>query len=121
MVPIRGDPSSLEQVFANLIGNALNFLDPKRPGVIDVGCRNSSEGFTTYFVRDNGLGIASVHHQKIFQVFQRIHLTAKGEGMGLAIVTRVVERHRGRVWVESEEGCGCTFFVSIPSSKTDNQ
>ena len=121
--PVWGDSTALEQVFANLIANALNYLDPKRPGKIEVGHlipsegSNTPDGFVTYFVRDNGLGIAPAHHQKIFQVFQRVHgSVAKGEGIGLAIVIRIVERHRGKIWVESQEGVGSTFFVSLPAS-----
>jgi signal transduction histidine kinase len=68
-------------------------------------------------VRDNGLGIAEAHRGKIFQVFQRAHpQVAGGEGIGLAIVARVVERHRGRVWVESEAGAGSTFYVTLPAA-----
>jgi signal transduction histidine kinase len=69
----------------------------------------------TYFVRDNGLGIPAAHFQKIFQVFQRVHTgVGPGEGIGLAIVARVVERHRGKVWVESVVGEGSTFYVRLP-------
>jgi PAS domain S-box-containing protein len=117
-----GDRTAIEQVFANLIGNALVYLDPNRPGLIEVGfqCTNSDVGLDAggvYFVKDNGLGIAEAHRQKIFQVFQRAHPgVGKGEGIGLAIVARIVERHRGRVWVESTVGQGSTFFVWLPNS-----
>jgi signal transduction histidine kinase len=108
-------------VFANLIGNALAYLDPARPGRVEVGhlpadAGDTPPGWRTYFVRDNGLGIAAGHERKIFQPFQRAHPEVKGgEGLGLAIVARVVERHRGRVWVESQAGSGSTFFVSLPA------
>lgn len=113
---VIGDATALEQVFANLIGNALNYLDPSRPAVIEVGTSSGEiAGFVTYFVRDNGLGIPAAHFQKIFQVFQRVHTgVGPGEGIGLAIVARVVERHRGKVWVESAVGEGSTFFVRLP-------
>ena len=120
----RGDRTALEQLFGNLIGNALTYLDPARPGVIEVGCLppgapgapDVPSGFRTYFVRDNGLGIAEGHRQKIFQAFQRAHPgIGSGEGLGLAIVSRVAERHRGRVWVESRPGAGSTFFVALPA------
>ncbi|WP_420841865.1 sensor histidine kinase [Fimbriiglobus ruber] len=69
----------------------------------------------TYLVRDNGLGISPAYQHKIFQAFQRVHPdVAAGEGMGLAIVRRVADRHRGRVWVESAPGAGSTFFVTFP-------
>jgi len=113
-----GDRTAIEQVFGNLLGNALTYLDPARPGVIEIGCHSGggSNGHRTFFVRDNGLGIAENHRQKIFQAFQRAHPgIGSGEGLGLAIVARVVERHRGRVWVESRPGEGSTFFVSLPA------
>ncbi|MBN9517876.1 PAS domain S-box protein [bacterium] len=115
--PAWGDPTAVEQVFANLIGNALAYLDPARPGRVEVGCLPAEAGAQrTYFVRDNGLGIAEAHRAKIFQVFQRAHPgVGAGEGIGLAIVARIAERHRGRVWVESEAGAGSTFYVTLPA------
>lgn len=131
---VWGDPTAIEQIFANLIGNALNYLDPTRPGRIEVGSieagsieagsvafadRNGSgkpvEG-RTFFVEDNGLGIPASYQAKIFQAFQRVHPdVAKGEGMGLTVVHRMVERHGGKVWFESVEGTGTTFFVTLPA------
>jgi signal transduction histidine kinase len=117
--PAWGDAAALEQVFANLLGNALNYLDPARPGRVEVGAAADAAlapGLHVYYVRDNGLGIAAAYHGRIFQVFQRAHLgVAPGEGMGLAIVRRIVERHRGEVWVESREGVGSTFYVALPA------
>jgi signal transduction histidine kinase len=105
-------------VFGNLVGNALNYLDPARPGAVEVGCLPGEDGGQrTYFVRDNGLGIPEAHRQRIFQAFQRAHPgVGGGEGLGLAIVARVVERHRGRVWVDSTSGEGSTFFVALPAA-----
>ena len=122
--PAWGDPTALEQVFANLIGNAVLYLDPDRPGVIEVGCEEDQNGggtdrepeFRTYYVRDNGIGIPEEAVEKIFQVFKRLRPKhADGEGMGLALVQRIVERHDGEVWVESTEGEGSTFFVRLPA------
>ena len=121
--PVWGDPTALEQVFANLIGNAVLYLDPERPGLIEVGCTENEDGdgaarnrrFRTYHVKDNGIGIPSDAIDKVFQVFQRLHPKhADGEGLGLTIVQRIVERHDGEVWVESREGEGSTFFVRLP-------
>jgi signal transduction histidine kinase len=112
----------VEQVFANLIGNALNYLDPGRPGLIEVGSQSTTpaegpNGFQTYFVKDNGLGIPETYQPKIFQAFQRVHPeAARGEGMGLAIVRRIVERHGGKVWLHSRPGEGSTFYVTLPAS-----
>ena len=100
-----GDATALEQVFANLVGNALNYLDPQRPGHVEIGTaenNGSCEG-VTFFVKDNGLGIPEAHQGKIFQAFQRAHPDrAPGEGIGLSIVRRIVERHRGKVWMDSQ-------------------
>lgn len=129
--PAWGDPGAIEQIFGNLIGNALNFLDPKRIGRIEIGaCEAAPEPEAaevvhtneppvvrtrTYYVRDNGLGIAAGSMSKVFRAFQRLHgEVARGDGIGLALVRRSVERHGGRVWVESSEGAGSTFFVVLP-------
>jgi signal transduction histidine kinase len=113
-----GDPTAVEQIFANLIGNAVNYLDPSRPGKIEVGVlEEDNTPFTTYYVKDNGLGIPEAQQPKVFVAFQRLHPgVAPGEGIGLALVRRVVERHGGRIWLESTPGVGTTFFVSLPCS-----
>jgi signal transduction histidine kinase len=125
MPPVWGDPGAVDQIFANLIGNAVNYLDPKRPGKIEVGAVDRKvEGLAaarTYFVKDNGLGIGVDYLDKVFGIFQRIHGdVAIGEGVGLALVRRVVERHGGKVWVESTEGTGSTFFVALPSEPNES-
>ena len=120
-----GDPAAVEQVFANLIGNALNYLDRNRPGHIEVGSLgpeqdNAGAGLRTYYVRDNGLGITEAGRAKVFQPFQRLcPQAAPGEGMGLAIIHRVVERHGGRIWFESVPDRGSTFFVTLPAFRED--
>src|SRR5262249_47100517 len=119
-----GDATACEQLFANLISNALKYIDPKRPGVIEVGSdpwegHETTEGLQTYYVKDNGLGIPEACQSKIFQVFQRFHPdVAQGDGMGLAIVRRIVARHNGKVWAESKPGAGSTFFVALPVAPT---
>ncbi len=130
--PLWGDPVAVEQIFANLIGNALNYLDPQRPGVIEIGslvstCKPNSNDppgrpanreLNTYFVRDNGLGIPESYAKKVFQIFQRLHPTAApGEGMGLAIVRRVMQRLGGEIWFESVVGVGTTFYFTLPASQ----
>jgi signal transduction histidine kinase len=115
-----GDITAIEQVFANLIGNAVSYLDPSRPGKVEVGMvelppTTSEAAVRTYYVRDNGLGIPEAAIGKVFTAFQRYHSThAVGEGLGLALVRRIVERHRGRIWVESREGHGSVFYVELP-------
>jgi PAS domain S-box-containing protein len=120
---VRGDATAIEQLFANLIGNALQYLDATRTGMIEIGSslptgNGTADGLQTFFVRDNGLGIPESCLKKVFQAFQRAHPeVVQGEGMGLAIVRRIVERHRGKVWVESTVDEGSTFFVALPSTK----
>ncbi|TAM04619.1 MAG: histidine kinase [Paraburkholderia sp.] len=117
---VWGDPTALEQVFGNLVGNALNYLEPARDGRIEIGTTPSPPGVESlqiFYVRDNGLGIPEVALPRLFQAFQRMHGNAvPGEGIGLALVRRVVERHGGRVWVESLEGEGTTFYLSLPDA-----
>lgn len=121
---VRGDPTAIEQVFANLIGNALNYLDPQRPGIITIRRAPippdldiaSSDTMQAFVVEDNGVGIAAAYHHKVFQAFKRLQPEmAQGEGMGLAIVRRIVERHGGAVSVQSEPGKGSKFFVVLPT------
>ena len=115
--PAWGDPTAVEQIFANLIGNAVNYLDPKRPGRIEVGVLNGApSAVRTYYVKDNGRGIPESGMAKLFLAFQRFHDgAAKGEGIGLALVRRIVERHGGKIRVESQSGVGTTFYVELPT------
>jgi signal transduction histidine kinase len=118
---VWGDPTALEQVFANLVGNAINYLDPAREGRVEIGTTPSPPGVHSlriFYVRDNGLGIPAVAIPRLFSAFQRLHgNVATGEGIGLALVRRVVERHGGRVWAESTEGVGTTFYLSLPEAE----
>jgi PAS domain S-box-containing protein len=116
--PAWGDATALEQIFANLIGNAVNYLDPARPCQIEVGClpNEDNKNNVTYYVKDNGLGIAEAYHGKVFQALKRLHpKVASGEGIGLALVKRMVERHNGAIWFESVPNQGSTFYVRLPS------
>lgn len=111
-----GDATAIGQIFSNLLVNALHYLEPARPGVIVIG--GALEGAAAhYFVRDNGVGIPAEVQPRLFQVFQRFHPDrAPGEGMGLAIVKRVVERQEGKVWAESRVGEGTTFHFTLPAA-----
>lgn len=114
--PVVGDVTAIGQVFANLIANALKYLQPGRPGRIHI-TGASRGGEVHYQVSDNGAGIPASSQRRLFQVFQRFHPElAPGEGMGLAIVKRIVERHGGKVWAESQEGVGTTFHLTLPAS-----
>lgn len=128
---VWGDPTAVEQVLANLVGNAVNYLDPSRPGRIvieDAGRRTppgphrETGGWPTavFCVRDNGMGIPADHMDKLFVAFQRLHgEAAQGEGVGLALVKRIVDRHGGRIWAESAPGEGTAFYVALPAAKGD--
>jgi PAS domain S-box-containing protein len=109
---VRADRNAIGQIFANLIGNALKSFDPGRPGLVEISA--SSAQPPVFAVKDNGVGIAADHRSKIFQVFQHVHPErGAGEGMGLAIVRRIVERHNGRIWFESTPAVGTTFYFSL--------
>jgi signal transduction histidine kinase len=112
---VLADPPRVEEVFANLLGNALKFNESKRPSV-KIGVRATEGGMATFYVQDNGIGIDPRYHERIFGVFQRLHRREEyeGTGAGLAIVKRVVEIFGGRTWVESELGAGATFLFTLP-------
>ncbi len=111
--PCTGDRSQIDQVFSNLIGNALKYLDPERPGIISISGEKVKK-LIVYCVEDNGVGIAPENQEKIFGIFKQLDKESSGEGLGLAIVKRIVERHSGRIRVESEPGKGSRFFISLP-------
>jgi light-regulated signal transduction histidine kinase (bacteriophytochrome) len=111
---IIADKSQMMLLLENLVGNAIKYHGKETPE-IKVGFRDSSNEWL-FWVRDNGIGIDPKYHLRIFQIFQRLHTQEeyKGTGMGLAISKRIVEQHGGRIWLESEEGKGATFFFTIP-------
>jgi len=123
--PALTDATAVEQILGNLIGNALNYLDPSRPGLIEIGWREDTKECLdpdshVYYVRDNGMGIAEAHLPKVFVAFQRLHpAAAQGEGIGLALVKRTLDRLGGRIWLESEVGKGTTFFICLPKVKNE--
>ncbi len=111
---VPADATALGQVFANLIGNCLKYRSAARRLEIEVGGRLEA-GLAHYTVRDNGLGIPASGMARLFQVFQRLHpQQAEGEGMGLAIAHRIVERHQGKIWAESQAGEGTVFHLTLP-------
>jgi light-regulated signal transduction histidine kinase (bacteriophytochrome) len=111
---IMGDRSQLVQLMQNLIGNGLNYRGDQPPR-IDISAKRS-EAEWTFSVRDNGIGIDPKHHEQIFEIFKRLHDEKEypGTGIGLAVCRRVVNRHGGRIWVESAPGRGSTFCFTIP-------
>lgn len=112
--PCMGDEIQINQVFSNLLGNALKFLAPERSGVIGISGKEEKEQ-VIYCVEDNGIGIAEKDKNAIFEMFCKLDSADKrGEGLGLTIVRKILERHGGKVWVESEPGKGSRLFVSLP-------
>jgi PAS domain S-box-containing protein len=116
---VRGDRNAIGQIFANIIGNALKSFNENRPGVIEISA--TADHPQVFSIRDNGVGIPTEYRSKIFQVFQHVHTAQnRGEGMGLAIVRRIVERHGGRIWFESQPDTGTTFFFTLSSATPAN-
>ncbi|MFC1737589.1 PAS domain S-box protein [Planctomycetota bacterium] len=114
--PCVGDPSQINRVFSNLLTNALKFLDESRPGQIRIYGKSQNDK-SIYCVEDNGIGIAPEHEEKIFQMFYQLEPgKRKGEGIGLTIARRIIEKQDGEVWVKSGLGKGSNFFVSLPST-----
>lgn len=116
---VMGDQSQLVQLMLNLIGNGLKYRGADPPRVHVSAERKGTEW--TFAVRDNGIGIAPKHHERIFEIFKRLHDQQEypGTGIGLAVCRRVVHRHGGKIWVESAPDKGSVFFFTI-ASKTEN-
>lgn len=117
--PVHIRESHLEQVFLNLLGNALKYRGPRVP-IIRISCH--FQDHCCFAVQDNGIGIEPEYKEKIFGLFKRLHLEVEypGTGIGLAICQRLVERYGGKIWVESVPGAGSTFFFTVPSAVADS-
>ena len=114
-VPV--DEIQIEQVFQNLFDNALKYRNPEVTPRVEVRSERSGE-FWRLSVRDNGIGLDMTHADRIFDIFQRLHPdhAYDGTGIGLAVCRKIVERHRGRIWVESQPGRGSTFCFTLPAA-----
>ncbi len=112
--PAVGDSTLIHQVWMNLISNAIKFSSKRDRPVIEVGFQRSAQKII-YFVRDNGAGFDMQYADKLFGVFQRLHSEKEfeGTGVGLAIVQRLVHRHGGKVWAESQMDKGTTFYFTL--------
>ncbi len=121
MPTVMADSTQLMQLFQNLIGNAIKFRS-ENPPQIHIGAQRLEDAWL-FSVEDNGIGIDPKFAQRIFVIFQRLHTRDEypGTGMGLAICKKIIECHRGRIWVESELGQGATFYFTIPVGGRDRE
>lgn len=111
----RGDQVQVDQVFANLLGNAIKFRAPSRPCMIRISGHEEGEQ-AIYCIEDNGIGIALAYQEKVFEIFHKLTPETEGQGLGLNIVRKVLDRLGGKVWFESEPDRYCRFFVALPKA-----
>lgn len=118
LAPCFGNEMQINQVFSNLLSNALKYRDPERPLRITVTSTVEShqdKDRVVYRVEDNGIGIPEQHQNRIFEIFHRLNPEdSEGEGLGLTIVSKILSKHHGGITLESEKGKGSTFFVTLP-------
>jgi light-regulated signal transduction histidine kinase (bacteriophytochrome) len=113
---VEGDSTQLGQVLQNLLGNAIKFRKKAVPPRIHISAERREDEWL-FGVHDNGIGIDSRYRDRIFIIFQRLHSREEfaGTGVGLAICKKIVERHHGRIWVESAPGEGSSFYFTLPA------
>jgi len=112
---VHGDRQRLIEVLQNLLDNAAKYMGDQTDPHIEVGQEGEEDGKPIFFVKDNGMGIAPEHHERIFGLFNKLNAQSEGSGIGLTLVKRIIEVHGGRIWVESESGKGSTFYFTLPT------
>jgi two-component system, LuxR family, sensor kinase FixL len=110
---VYGDHQRLVEVLQNLLDNAAKFMGDQPNPRIEIGQQGEENGKPIFYVKDNGIGIASEHHERVFGLFYQLDPKIEGTGVGLALVKRIVEFHGGRIWIESQPGMGATFYFTL--------
>ena len=115
---VRCDHGLMRQVLANLISNAIKYTRPREQAIIEVG-QTTISAQSVFYVRDNGVGFDMKHAEVLFAPFHRLHRQTEfeGTGIGLATVHRIIEKHKGEIWAESEPGRGSTFYFAVPGEE----
>jgi light-regulated signal transduction histidine kinase (bacteriophytochrome) len=116
---VECDTALMQQVFQNLLSNALKFTRPRAKPVIEIG-QEQHDGTSVVFIRDNGVGFSMKYADKLFGVFQRLHRAEdfEGTGVGLATVQRIIQKHGGRIWAEAGLDKGASFYFTLGSSQS---
>jgi len=114
---VYGDRPRLMEVLQNLLDNAAKFMGDQMEPHIEIGCKGMGQDRLIFYVRDNGMGIAPEHSERVFGLFNKLDPKTDGTGIGLALVKRIIEVHGGRVWMESEAGKGSTFCFTLSPSR----
>lgn len=112
---VYADRQRMMETIQNLVDNAVKFMGAQANPRVEIGQAGEENGKPVFFVRDNGIGIASDHFERVFGLFNKLDPKTEGTGIGLALVKRIIEVHGGRIWIESEPGKGSTFFFTLPS------
>jgi signal transduction histidine kinase len=111
---VYGDKPRLVEVMQNLLDNAAKYMGTQPEPTIEIGQRGEENGKPIFYIKDNGIGIAPAHFERIFGLFNKLDVKSEGTGVGLALVKRIIEVHGCRIWVESQEGKGSTFLFTLP-------
>jgi signal transduction histidine kinase len=103
------------EVLQNLLDNAAKYMGAQPNPRIEIGQRGAENHMPVFYVKDNGIGIAPAHYDRIFGLFNKLDVKTEGTGVGLALVKRIIEVHGGRIWIESQEGQGSSFLFTLPA------